>query len=170
MLLDSINRREFMTLTTAGIAGALSLGASSPAGTGPDDWDPDKPLARTGKPLIVQPILMYRVAEKRPATSWKSWGAVQSEEAAGKEAAAITQELNTLASKAEFPVKVLPLVSVKTPEQAAQAHRNDYDAVIVYAASGSGDLLRACFAPKKDKDTILSCAAVPAPPTTGTRP
>jgi len=164
MPFDSINRREFMTLTTAGIGGALSFGASSPAGAGPDNWDPDKPPVRTGKPLIVQPLLMYRVAERRPATSWKSWGAVQSDEAAGKEATAITQELNTLASRVDFPVKILPLVSVKTPEQAALAHKNDCDAALVYAASGSGDLLRACFTPKKDKDTIIfvRCRSGPA--------
>ncbi len=164
MPLDSINRREFMTLTAAGLAGALSFSASSPAGAVPDDWDPNKPLVRTGKPLIVQPILMYHVAEKRPAASWKSWGAVQTDQAADKEAAAITQELNTLASKAEFPMEFLPLVSAKTPEQAARAHANGYDAVIVYAASGSGDLLRACFAPRKDKDTILfvRCNSGPA--------
>ena len=34
-------------------------------------------------------------------------------------------------------------------------HEKDYDAVVVYAASGSGDLLKACFAPKKDRDTII---------------
>jgi hypothetical protein len=163
MTLDSISRREFLTLT-AGIAGALSLGAALSAQAGRDDWDPDRPLVRTGKPLTVQPILMYRVAERRPAASWKSWGAVQSEEAARKEAATIAQELNALASKADFPVRVLPVVSTQSIEQVAQAHRNDYDAVIVYAASGSGDLLRACFTPKKDKDTIIfvRCRSGPA--------
>ncbi len=164
MPFDSISRRDFMTLTTAGIAGALSLGTSSSAQPGRQDWDPDKPLARTGRPLTVQPILMYQVAVKRPAASWKSWGAVQSEDAAAKELTAIAQELNRLAARADFPVRVLPPVSVKTSEQAAQAHTNDYDAVIVYAASGSGDLLRACWAPKKDKDTIVfvRCRSGPA--------
>jgi len=155
MPFDSINRRDFMALSTMGVAGVFGLGTSSLAQAQRDGWDPDKPLVRTGKPLTVQPILMYRVAERRPAASWKSWGAVQSDEAAGKEAAAISQELSTLASEADFPVRVLPLISVKTAEQAARAHKNDYDAVIVYAASGSGDLLRACFTPKKDKDTII---------------
>lgn len=169
MPFDSISRRDFMTLTTAGIAGALSVAAVPPAVEGRmpstrETWDPERPLVRTGKPLTIQPILMYQVAVKRPATSWKSWGAVQSEEAVGKEATAITQELSTLASQADFPVRVLPLVSARTPEQAAQAHKNDYDAVIVYAASGSGDLLRACWAPRKDRDTILfvRCRSGPA--------
>ncbi|MBN1505426.1 MAG: hypothetical protein JW955_01200, partial [Sedimentisphaerales bacterium] len=164
MPFDSISRRDFMTLSTVGVAGTLGLGASSFAGTGPDAWDPDRPLVHTGKPLTVQPILMYHVAERRPAASWKSWGGVQSDEAAGKEAAAISQELSALASRADFPMRILPVISVKTAEQTAQAHENDYDAVLVYAASGSGGLLHACFTPKKDKDTIVfvRCRSGPA--------
>jgi hypothetical protein len=169
MPFDSISRREFMAVTTLGAAGVLGVAGVPPALEGGtpsthEDWDPDKPLIRTGKPLTVQPILMYHVAERQPAASWKSWGAVQSNEAAGKEATAITQELSTLAAKADFPVRVLPVISVKTPAEAAQAHANDYDAVIVYAASGSGDLLQACFAPKKNKDTIVfvRCRSGPA--------
>ncbi len=155
MSFDSINRRDFMALGTAGVAGVLGLGTSSSALQQQEGWDPDRPLVCTGKPLTVQPILMYRVAEKQPATSWRAWGAVQSNEAARKEAAAITRELGELASNAEFPLRVLPALSVTNSEQAAQAHNNDYDVVIVYAASGAASLLQACFAPKKDKDTII---------------
>ncbi len=96
MPFDSISRRDFMALSTVSVAGVLGLGTSSPAQAGRDDWDPDKPLMRTGKPIIVQPILMYRVAEKRPMTSWKSWGGVQSDEAAAREAATIARELSAL--------------------------------------------------------------------------
>jgi hypothetical protein len=161
MPFDSISRRDFMTLSTAGVASVLGLGTSSLAQAGRDDWDPDKELIHLGKPFTVQPILMYHVAEKRPAASWKSWGGVQSDEAAAKEAATISRELGTLDSTV---ARVLPVVSVKTVEQAAQAHGNDYDVAVVYAASGSGDLLKACFAPKKDKDTIVfvRCRSGPA--------
>jgi hypothetical protein len=154
MSFDSINRREFMALT-AGVTSALGLGQSSPPQVGPGSWDPQRPLIRTGRALMVQPILMYQVAERRPAASWKSWGGVQSDEAADKEAASIAQELSALSAKADFPVRVLPIVKVDSPAQVAKVHEGDYDAVIVYAASGSGDLLRACFAAKKDKDTVI---------------
>ncbi len=158
MPFDSINRREFMALGTVGV---LGLGVSSWAGAARDDWDPDKPLVRTGRPLTVQPILMYRVAEQRPMTSWKSWGGVQTDETAAKEAATIARELSTLDSTMAH---ILPVVPAKTVEQAAQVHQNDYDVVVVYAASGSGELLKACFAPKKDKDTIVfvRCRSGPA--------
>ena len=151
-----IRRREFLGLTTASItSGMLGLNASSSAATRSRDWDPGKPLVCTGRALVVQPVLMYRVAQKRPATSWKSWGGVQSDEAAATEMKKITAELATLCSEAPFPVKALPVVAVKTPGEAAKIHENDYDAVLVYAASGSGQLLNACFTPKKDKDTII---------------
>jgi len=153
---DHLNRREFVALTTTSIAGSvLGVGSTSRADGGQGAWDPNKALLCTGRPLVVQPVLMYRVAEKRPATSWKSWGGVQTDRAAEEEAQRISQELKTLSSNADFPVQVLPTVKVKTPADAAAAHENDYDAIVVYAATGSGNTLRACFAPQEDKDTIV---------------
>jgi hypothetical protein len=151
-----VNRREFLGMTTASVVGgALGVGASSSAGAGPEDWDASRPLVRTGRALTIQPVLMYRVAERRPATSWKSWGGVQTDSAASTEAQRITEELNAVSSRADMPLTILPVVQVKTAAEAARVHEKDYDVVVVYAASGGGDLLKACFAPKKDRDTIL---------------
>jgi len=156
MLSSDMNRREFVGLTAAGVAGSvLGLGSTSMANARYDAWDPDKPLIVTGKALRVQPILMYRVAERREATSWKSWGGVQCDRTATAESKRITQELQALSAKADFPVKVLPIAKVKSPAEAARVHESDYDCVVVYAATGSGSLLRASFAPKKDKDTVI---------------
>jgi len=156
MALDSVNRREFLGLTTTGIAGGvLGLTTSSVADSHSQAWDPDKPLLCTGRALVVQPVLMYQVAQRRPATSWKSWGGVQSDEAAATEAARIDADLQALCSTAGFPLTALPTAKVKSVEQAAKVHDGRYDAVVVYAASGSGELLKACFAPKKDRDTVI---------------
>ncbi len=153
---DRVNRREFIGMTAASIAGGtLGLGTSASAGVGRDGWDASRPLVRTGKALTVQPVLMYSVAQKRPQTSWKSWGGVQTDAAATAEAQKITEELSALASRASVPLEILPIVKIKTAADAADVHRKEYDAIVVYAASGSGDLLRACFAPQKDRDTIL---------------
>jgi hypothetical protein len=46
-------------------------------------------------------------------------------------------------------------VKVKSAAEAARVHEGAYDAVVLYAASGSGDLLRACFPPRKDRDIIF---------------
>lgn len=148
-----LNRREFIGITTASLAGGvLGLAGTSTARAGTEGWEATRPPMRTGKALVVQPILMYAVAQKQPAISWKSWGGVQSDQAAAAEAEKIEKELKALS----LPwVEVLPVVKVKSAAEAAKVHEKQYDAVVVYAASGSGDLLRACFAPKKDRDTII---------------
>jgi hypothetical protein len=38
------------------------------AAVAPKAWNPEKPPVCTGRALVVQPVLMYRVAQKRPAT------------------------------------------------------------------------------------------------------
>jgi L-fucose isomerase-like protein len=156
MAAANMDRREFMGLTTASIAGGvLGLSSPSPAAPEPDVWDPDRPLVTTGKPLVLQPLLMYRVSQREQASSWKSWGGVQTENAATREAAEIAGQLSSLADRAAFPIQIRPVVKVKSPAQAESVHQNDYDVVIVYAATGSGELLKACFAQKKDRDTIV---------------
>lgn len=149
-----MNRREFVGLTTASIAGGV-LGLSTPALANRKivEWNPDNPFIVTGKKLKVQPILMYRTPERKEQTSWKSWGGVQTEQAASQESKRISKELNSLSAGADFPLEILPVVKVQTAEETLQAHENDYDVIIVYPATGSGDILRACFA--KEKDTII---------------
>jgi hypothetical protein len=151
-----MNRREFVGLTTAGItSGVLGLGTSALAGRKTEEWNPDKAFLVTGKKLTVQPVLMYRTPIRREQTSWKSWGGVQTEQAASEEARRISKELKSLSTGADFPLEILPVVKVKSTEEASQVHKNDYDVIIVYPATGSGDMLRACFAREKDKDTLI---------------
>jgi L-fucose isomerase-like protein len=156
MLSSNINRREFVGLTTTGIAGGI-LGFNAPvrASSKTEEWNPNRPIITTGKKLIIQPVLMYRIPRRRPATSWKSWGGVQTEQAAVEEAKRISHELATLSAGADFPFEILPVAKVRTVEEAFQVHNNDYDVIVVYPATGSGDLLRACFAKEKDRDTII---------------
>ncbi|MFB3829504.1 MAG: sugar isomerase [Bryobacteraceae bacterium] len=91
---------------------------------------------------------MYRLPQPRPQTSWKSWGGVQTEEAAREEMARIGRELASLSAPAAF----LPVLPVSSPEQAARVHQGRHDAVLLYACTGSGPLLTACFAPR---DTLV---------------
>lgn len=146
----SMNRREFLEVTAIGAAGAtLGLAASGLFSQEVEDWDPNKPLLIPGKPLTVQPVLMYRVPERKPETSWKSWGGVQSDQSADEEANRITQELAALAARCDFALQVLPIIKVKTPEEAAQVHTTAHDVVLVYPATGGGKTLQACFSPTK---------------------
>ena len=106
------SRRSFMKITT-GMAAVSLMGVSGTwAGTGEpdgeptwarDEWDPREPFLLWGEPLRVQPILMYTVARRREATSWRSWGGVLSEESATEELERISKELGSLSVDAEFP-------------------------------------------------------------------
>jgi hypothetical protein len=110
-------------------------------------------MLKIGKKLRVQPVLMYTVSVPKKQRSYKSWGGIQDDAAANEEAIRITQELEKLAKTSEFPVEILPIVKVKTPEAATAVHQKDFDVVIVYPARGGGDLLRSCFS--KTKHTLV---------------
>jgi hypothetical protein len=149
-----MNRREFLELTAAGTA-AISLGALPPLYAGKDirDWNPDAPFMKIGQELVVQPVLMYTVSTPRKQSSYKSWGGIQDDAAAKEENKRISIELNALAIVSDFPLVFLPVQNVKTIEAAAVIHKQHFDALIVYAARGGGDLLRACIS--KEKNTLL---------------
>ncbi len=148
----TLSRRSFVQ-SGAGFSAALygisALGAEAERKTvwEEDSWNPNAQFVNYGKPLRVQPILMYTVATPRKERSWRSWGDVLSDESAAKEADRIDKELYSLSEKAEFPLEILPVQKVKTTEDAERARQSDHDIVIVYPASGSGQLLQACTPP-----------------------
>ena len=155
MCCNHLNRRDFLGLSSGLIAGVhvapLSmLLASKEEERGNHEWNPDKPMVVTGKPLSVQPILMYRTSQRREAASWKSWGGIQSDEAASQEAERIRNELNALSAEADFPLDIRPVVKVKSIDDAKQARNAGADVTLVYPATGSGSVLRACFSEKGD--------------------
>lgn len=140
MCCGHLNRREFLGLACGGAAAATAAAAPE----WPTDlWDPDKPFALHGRPLRVEPVLMYRVPVRREAASWKSWGGVQSEASASAEAARIERELKALAARAPFPLEVAPLVRVSTPEAASALGQAPDGVRLIYPATGSGEMLRA---------------------------
>ncbi len=151
-----ISRREFAGLSAAGVAGGVVglTHAARAVGAG-DAWDPDRPLVVTAAPLRVQPILMYTTYQRREAASWRSWGPINSKEAAAAEAERISKELAALAAGAGFPLQVLPVATVTSVEEARKAHEAEYDVVLVYPATGSGGMLTACFAARPERDTLI---------------
>ena len=144
-----LERREFLGLTATGVAGAYLMPAAAlAAGAGADWpaglWDPSRSFHNVGKPLKVQPVLMYQLPRRKEATSWKSWGGIQTEAAVGEEVNRITRELNALSAEAEFPMQVLPVAKVTSIEEGSRVRNPEADLMIVYPATGSGNMLRAC--------------------------
>jgi len=70
---SEMNRREFISLTALGVAGAGLIAPSLSAAAG-NEWNPQAAYAISGQEIRVQPVLLYDLAQKREATSWRPWG------------------------------------------------------------------------------------------------
>jgi len=137
----TLNRRSFVKTGCGGFASSFLA---------PVAWDPARPFLDITKGLTVQPVFMYRIPQRKERTSWKSWGGIQTEEAATQERARIDRELAALAASSTLPLKFLPVAPVSSPEQAAKIHESTHDALLLYACTGSGQLLTSCISPRKD--------------------
>lgn len=154
MCCGHINRREFIGLTTAGVAGAsLGFTPSLFAQAKIEEWDPDKPPIIAGKKLTVQPVLVYTISKRRLATSWRPWGGLHNEEDVSREINRISEELNLLSKGSDFPLEILPIVKVQSSEEASKVRDSDCDVMIIYAASGGQNTLDACVS--GDKHNII---------------
>lgn len=142
---NGFSRREFLTGVSVAAVGGVALTAlAANAATTPSPRIPP-----TRKPVKFQPVLAYEVPQRRQATSWRNWGAIQTEEAAREEKARIDKELKKLSAEADFPLELLPTAMVKTPDQAKAMNQADHDGVIIYAAGGWVNTLEALTDPKK---------------------
>ncbi|HBE42735.1 MAG TPA: hypothetical protein DDW27_16330, partial [Bacteroidales bacterium] len=144
-------RRDFLRVSALGSAGATLSGVSGILpGNITGEWDPQRPLAITGNALTVQPVLMYSVQAKKEQTSWRSWGDIITEQMAVEENQRIARELSDLASRSDFPLKILPVIKVQNMDEAVNLHKNDFDVILLYPATGSGRVLLECCSVKKD--------------------
>lgn len=105
--------------------------------------------------MVVQPVLMHTTFQRRENASWRSWSKINSPGAAAEEMGRIGRELDSLSAESGFALKILPPVKVTSEEEAAKIHQADYDVILLYPATGSGDLLKACFASGDARDTLI---------------
>lgn len=131
-----VTRRQFLA-QAAVTTGGLALSAAAPRGSTPARDTIH--LSPVNKPLKVQPVLAYTLYERKPATSWRWWGGILSEQDAAQEKERIHRELAQMASSAEFPLEILPVTAVQNPGQAQTAAQGGHDVAIVYAASTADD-------------------------------
>ena len=158
-----MSRRQFVEALGALTAGTILSGniasGVNVAGGAPDPstfgWDPDAPMIHPGKTLKVQPVLIYANQPFREMSSYKSWGHVNSEETAREEENRINTELGQLKMLAEFAVDFFPLITVTNPQEALKIHEQDYDVVLLYAATGNAALFNACCTRAPVKDAIV---------------
>ncbi len=97
------------------------------------------------RPLVVKPILTYPLTQRRPQTSWRNWGGIETRADVDGEVQRIRAELDELSKAADFPLRFLPVTPLRAAgEFAAISDVAAADVLLVYAAGdGAGDLMGA---------------------------
>jgi L-fucose isomerase-like protein len=130
-----VTRRHFMA-GAAALGGALYAGAAAKAA---QQAGRARPHPAPRKPLRMQPVLVYKIAQRREGASWRTWSGLITEAHADEERARIRGELEALGAKADFPLEVLPLQSVRNGEEAKRVAAADHDGIILYHATDTGN-------------------------------
>jgi hypothetical protein len=138
-----LNRRQFMAATAAGLSLSALVNAA-PADS--NKVHRQQPISRR---LKVQPVFNCEIYQRKPATSWRWTGAIQTEQQLRQEEQRIRRDLEQMASSADFALEICPLVTVRNVEQAAAVAKNDYDVLIMYAARRNREVLEALASPDK---------------------
>ncbi|MCL2305759.1 MAG: hypothetical protein FWC43_10490 [Planctomycetaceae bacterium] len=144
-----LNRRTFIAGTTAaaGVLGGLSwnsvlMGAASA----------EIPMPAERVPLVVKPILLHSLPQRRDRGSWRNWGGIHTEEAAKEEIARINTELAGIKKSADFPVEFME-VSVANDNIGSMVDHPDVakaDLLLIYGAGHGMDAIKSV-----EKDTII---------------
>jgi len=140
----NIDRREFIKAsslgamgTGLGVTGAGILGNKHISDYEQSTWSSSIPMIRTGKELIIKPLLRHELEESKPQTSWRNWGDVHTESDALQEVARITAELDSLKKSADFPIKILPVKRATSDSEGEKIKlEKNYDVMLLYAAGG----------------------------------
>jgi hypothetical protein len=143
----NLSRRGFLELTGMAAGGATLGGLVWPLNAAAEaEFLTPPPRA----PIVVKPIFTYSIYQRQAATSWRSWGGVQTKEAVAEELPRINAELEKLQTLADFPVKMLPLAAVTNAAEVAKLEdARTADVILVYANDG-GDALNGIRALGKD--------------------
>ena len=149
-----LSRRAFIKgMGTTALAGT-ALGKLTWPLSAAGDSGSDAGLVR--RPLKVKPILVYDIPSRRPQTSWRNWGGVQTRAAVDEELGRIRGELERLRAAADFPVEFLPVSGVtQAAELDSLTGLAGSDAVLLYAAGGWMDVFDSLG--QMGKDLILFC-------------
>jgi hypothetical protein len=129
---QAVDRRAFLGGSMLG--GAALSGMVWPAVAVDSDAVPSPPARRA---IVVQPVLLASLPQRRAMTSWRNWGGVQTEAELSDEQGRIGKELRELERLADFPMTVLPLVTLAEASQLkGRPEAAGVDAYLVYAAGG----------------------------------
>ena len=131
-----ISRRAFLAMGGV-FLGGLSFSALQGSLLAAEDDAAPMAMPTPRKPLIVKPILVHDLPQRRDQSSWRAWGGVQTPEAAVEEVARIKSELAGLQAKADYPVEFLDVSSVTHINQMKDnPDIEKCDTILLYGAGG----------------------------------
>ena len=153
---NRIDRRKFL----GGLGGTAALGGVALSGL---SWSvlAAEPAEDTSppprRPLVVKPVLTYDLPTRRPQTSWRMWGGIQTPRDVKQELRRIQGELDQLKAKADFPVTILPIASGKNAKEleGEKEAMASADVVLHYAAGRAENAIR--MIGDTAKDMIIFC-------------
>jgi hypothetical protein len=100
-------------------------------------------MERIGKPLVIQPVLLYNLLERKEASTWREWGGLKTQDDVDNEIIRVNKELKKLKLYSDFSMDVLPLKEVNNDEKASQAKNTECDVILLYAAGTAGNRMYA---------------------------
>ena len=117
----SMSRRNFVAmggvllggLTLAGLRNSVFAAEAGHSVLADDPVLMPKP--RT--PLIVKPVLVHDLPQRREQTSWRAWGGIQTKEEAEEEVGRIRSELAVLKARADYPVEFMDVTTATNVNQ-----------------------------------------------------
>lgn len=137
---SALSRRDFLMASGIGLS-TLAMGGVA--------WGALAGQVQVGEApgraaLVVKPVLLYSTPQRRPQTSWRSWGGIQTQEDADQEAARIKGELEKIQQGADYPVKMLPVSMIKSAGELGRIEDlSQADTIVLYAAGGPQDVFDA---------------------------
>lgn len=143
----ALNRRQFVAGLGAGLAAPALAASALAAVQRPSDIPTFAPTPP--KPLVIQPVLTITIPQRRPQTSWRSWGGFHKPEDVQDEQRRISGELKKLQADSEFPMEIRPLVTLNDAKKAAELAKADHDVMLIYAANAWLDVLENLTNPEK---------------------
>lgn len=145
----ALTRRHFLGRIGAVSAAGVVLPPWQVLGGGKTDLALPVRPPLPAQPLRVQPVLTYQLPQRREGTSWRGWGAIQTEQHVAEEKKRIEAELGRVRRQCGVALEILPLATAQNPSQGEALGKGPHDVMLVYAASGDGRILEALVKPEK---------------------
>jgi len=112
-----------------------------------------KPRFAPADELVIQPVLVYALPQRREQTSWRQWGGIQTEAHVAEEVKRIETELSIVVKAGRLPFKINPVARVSSRDEGVAASKLPGDVRLVYAAGGWREMLDSVVV--KDRPNIF---------------